>query len=665
MFKRFTIYSFVTKIFFRLTLVIVVIVLYPLHTRSQQASDCFNGIPVCSNTYVQPIPGSGFGGVMEIGTGNTCLTNGETNSTWYIFRIQSAGSLLFQIDPMNTQDDYDYIVYNLTGNNCSDVVNGVIQPVRCNYSSAPGTTGLTQGVTNNFSNAAGANQCAPLAALQDETYARMVNNFTATNSGYTLNFSGSAVIYDTQAPVFTGVQASDCSPKKVVLNFSEDVLCASVASDGSDFEVTGPSGVTVSSAIVAGCNAGVTGTTVKLIFTSTIQTTGTYHVRIRNGSDGNTVGDFCNNMIPAGASLDFTVNHIGPDVSIVSVTDQTCSALGAATAAITGGTPPFTYHWDTNPVQTSLTAHNLSAGSYEFEVTDAGGCVTNTTAHISLAGMPELTFTKFSVRCDSAFSGAATVNVQGGTAPYQYEWNTQPPQFTQTASGLETGSYIVTVTTADGCIVHDTVTIPVIGLPELNLFQTNVSCDGLTLGTASVTATGSAPFTYEWSTSPPQYTTQISGLVQGTYTVTVTDSVGCISTAHVNIGQGGMTVADSVTNLDCATIHNGTATVTAANGLAPYNYEWNTDPVQHGATAMNLAGGTYSVTVTDAGGCVETHSVTVSAPAPIVISITTVDAGCGQSNGSATLNVAGGYGPYSFAWTGMAQTDSFITGMPA
>ena len=408
------------------------------------------------------------------------------------------------------------------------------------------------------------------------------------------------------------------------------------------------------------------GTSVKINFTSPVTVTGTYQVKLRKGSDGNTVSDFCDNMINQGTGLSFTVQHIAPVASIAAETDQTCTMPGSAMAALTGGTPPFNYLWNTSPPQTGLTAHNLSEGNYHFEATDANGCIANATAQIQLAGMPELTFTKFSVRCDSAFSGEATVHVNGGTAPFQYSWNTQPPQTTQTATGLSVGSYIATVTTADGCVITDTVSIPVIGLPDLIVSHTNISCDGLTQGSASVAATGNSPFTYEWSTVPPQLASQISNLAAGTYSVTVTDSLGCMNNASVHIGHGGMSLATTTVNLHCATLHNGSATVAAANGTAPYHYEWNTDPVQQGATATQLAGGNYSVTVSDAGGCVETTSVIVTAPPEIIVTVSTTEAGCGISNGSASLNVAGGYSPYTFSWTTLpGQFDSVITGVAA
>src|SRR4051812_7844787 len=126
---------------------LIVFTLIPFLSAAQN-SDCLNAIPVCTNTYVQSLSASGFGSAMEIPAGSSCLTNGETNSTWYIFKIQSGGSLLFQIDPLHAQDDYDFILYNLTGNNCSDILNGTLQSVRCNYSSAPGATGLAQGITS-------------------------------------------------------------------------------------------------------------------------------------------------------------------------------------------------------------------------------------------------------------------------------------------------------------------------------------------------------------------------------------------------------------------------------------------------------------------------------------------------------------------------------------
>jgi gliding motility-associated-like protein len=647
-------------------LLLFVLLIIPNKAQCQQAQDCFNAITVCSNTYQQNIASTGLGTMQEIPSGTTCISNGETNSTWYMFRIEVGGSLMFQLNPLNAQDDYDYILYNITNHNCTDIMNGGVQPLRCNYSSATGNTGLASAATNTTSNAAGSNQCASITTAKDDIYALMVNNFTATNSGYGLNFSGTTVIYDAQPPAFTSAQSTTCSPDRVILNFSERIKCTSIASDGSDFTVSGPSSVVVTAAIGIGCNSTLLASEVRIYFSSPVTVQGTYTVHINQGSDGTTVSDFCDNMISTGAPETFTVLYNAPSATIVSRINETCTTLGSATGDASGGTSPYTYLWNTSPVQTTLTANNLSAGSHNFTVTDANGCTALIAAHILPVGLPVLTFTKFDVRCDLLFSGEATVHVTGGVAPYSYRWNTSPPQTTATAVGLEAGNYIVSVSTADGCTITESISIPIIGLPAVSITQQNVACNGLSLGTATVTATGTAPFTYEWNTSPPQFTLQISALAAGEYSVTVTDSVGCMIDVVVNIISGGMLLNTSAVALTCATAHTGQATVIASNGTPPYSYLWNTIPPQNTSTASMLAGGTYTVIVNDAGGCTGSATVTVVSPPIISININSNNADCSLNNGLAMATVVGGYAPYIYSWaTYPIQTNSFASNLAA
>src|SRR6185436_18673872 len=208
--------------------------------KAQSHQDCINAISVCTNTYVQTTSSAGFGNIQEIAAGATCLGNGETNSTWYMFSIQDPGTLLFQIDPLNTHDHYDFVLYKFNGN-CTDIVNGTVSPLRCNYSAAAGSTGLAQSSTGISVSSNGLNQCAPITVLQNEKYLLMVNNFTATNSGYTLTFSGTATIYDTEPPELTTTNITSCGPSMAYVYFSESIKCATIAANGSDFKVTGPS----------------------------------------------------------------------------------------------------------------------------------------------------------------------------------------------------------------------------------------------------------------------------------------------------------------------------------------------------------------------------------------------------------------------------------------
>ncbi|MGI8892362.1 MAG: gliding motility-associated C-terminal domain-containing protein [Bacteroidia bacterium] len=632
---------------------------------AQGPQDCINAITVCTNVYQQTTSFNGFG-VQEVNSSTTCLSNGENNSSWYIFSIQTGGSLLIQIDPVNQQDDYDFILYDITNLTCADIANGTANVVSCNFSSTPGSTGISASGTSNSQPSGGSNQNALLTVSSGQTFALMVDNFTSTTTGYTLTFSGTAAILDTDAPAMTNASINSCQADTITIQFTENINCSSISPNGSDFSITGPSSVSVSSAYGIGCNVNSTASAIVLVV-SPLTAAGTYTINVKNGIDGNTVSDFCGNFIDVGSTLTFNVPFVGPKVTIPFFASDTCSnGVGAAHSSVTGGTPPLSYFWNSSPPQTTPNASNLPVGNYTITVSDANGCTSTAQVFIIDSGSPALSVQKKDETCDSLNNGEATIIPGGGTGPFTYSWNTVPPQFTQTATGLTSGSYTCIVTGANGCTSTAVVHIGLSGKPSIQVGYTNVSCDSSVLGSASANASGFDPFTYQWSTSPPQTSQTISGLQQGTYVVTVTDIYGCTSEAIVAIGIGSINIFSSTTNASCGNAPDGTATLTVSDGIPPYSYAWSTNPVQTTATATGLLPGTYNVTVTDSVGCEETHSVTIVGPPSMVLNMATVKSSCITPDGSATVSVSGGNPPYTYSWnTTPVQTGATANNLAA
>src|SRR5690606_27128073 len=119
--------------------------------------------------------------------------------------------------------------------------------------------------------------------------------------------------------------------------------------------------------------------------------------------------------------------------------------------------------------------------------------------------------------------------------------------------------------------------------------------------------------TYHWNTQPVQTTATAGNLPNGTYTATVTDANGCTDTAMVVIYQTpSLILATASQNISCNGSANGSATVTANSGTAPFTYLWSTG--QTTQSISNLTPGTYTVTVTDSSGCTNNASVTITQP---------------------------------------------------
>jgi gliding motility-associated-like protein len=130
---------------------------------------------------------------------------------------------------------------------------------------------------------------------------------------------------------------------------------------------------------------------------------------------------------------------------------------GTAAAVPAGGTAPYTYSWNTSPVQTLVTATGLPAGTYTVTVTDANGCTATGSASITEPATIVLDFVPTDASCPDAEDGEITVNISGGTSPYIINW--ENGDLTPTSSNLAAGTYTVAVTDANGCGKLDSATV--------------------------------------------------------------------------------------------------------------------------------------------------------------------------------------------------------------
>ena len=335
-----------------------------------------------------------------------------------------------------------------------------------------------------------------------------------------------------------------------------------------------------------------------------------------------------------------------------SFTDVSCDggSDGTATVTPTGGTLPYTYLWSDG--QTSLTAIGLIAGSYSCVITDALGCsFTSPTVTVSQPLALTATSSFTDVSCDGGSDGTATVTPTGGTLPYTYLWS--DGQTSLTAIGLIAGSYSCVITDALGCSFTSptvTVTQP-LALTATSSF-TDVSCDGGSDGTATVTPTGGTlPYTYLWSDGQTSLTA--IGLIAGSYSCVITDALGCSFTSPtVTVSQPlALTATSSFTDVSCDGGSDGTATVTPTGGTLPYTYLWSDG--QTSLTAIGLIAGSYSCVITDALGCSFTSpTVTVSQPLALTATSSFTDVSCdGGSDGTATVTPTGGTLPYTYLWS--------------
>lgn len=307
----------------------------------------------------------------------------------------------------------------------------------------------------------------------------------------------------------------------------------------------------------------------------------------------------------------FASGHI---VTII-VTNLNCNNTcdGAATAIVSGGVGPFSYDWAPgNPAgEGTNNAFSLCAGSYTVTVTDINDMSTATTTLV-ISEPPLLTATASSTNTSScgACDGTATLGGSGGTPPYQYTWS-PGGMVTPTIFGLCSGIDTITITDSQGCTATALAVVSSGGGAPAIVLDTliNINCSGSSFGTINIHGAGGVmPYTYYWSNG--NTTPILSNVSAGTYTVIVADSTGCSSSASFTV-QNFSNLYVSITSTMANCNNNGAATVTAIGAHPPYSYLWNDPLNQTTATATNLAGGNYSVIVTDSLGCSISGYVTV------------------------------------------------------
>lgn len=345
------------------------------------------------------------------------------------------------------------------------------------------------------------------------------------------------------------------------------------------------------------------------------------------------------------------------DVTVFGVIDASCfgASTGEASALANGGSAPINYQWNDPGLQVGPTATNLPAGTWQVLVTDANGCQGTGSVAISQPAAFNASVTiDQSVACNGQSNGQATVVVANPNPLITYLW--QPSnQITATATGLTAGSYTVTLTISATCDTTIAVVITEPGvLSPLAVQNQAVTCSGGNDGVAIVSQTGGTPpFTYLWNDPNLQTTALATGLVSGTYVVTVVDANQCNAQSSVSITEPlPIAVSATTTAALCNGLPSGTATATATGGNGSYSFQWNDPLNQTGQTANGLLAGTYNVVVTDAQGCTGVlNGVVVTEPSPILVGGTVTNVSCfGASTGSVSATATGGTGLFNFQW---------------
>ena len=371
-------------------------------------------------------------------------------------------------------------------------------------------------------------------------------------------------------------------------------------------------------------------------------TSGMYAVTVYDQNGCSTLADI---EVPSPSGLNLTS----------SILEPTCyeSQDGSIDITVLGGNGPFEYNWS-HTLDNIEDPGNLQSGSYTVIVTDANNCSTSLETTLNAPEALTVNPTITEAFCGDA-NGAISLITNGGTAPYIFEWNNGSQG--ADINALLAGDYEVTITDSNNCtlIENFSVTTPnalQASMEILHPLCTNESNGSLNL----IVSGGQTPYVYEWANGLGN-TSALSNLPADSYTVTITDALGC-SEIITSVLENPTELSASFESTFAACGNaNGSIDLSVSGGQAPYNFNW-----QGGVGTMedpsNLDAGIYEVLITDSNGCTFEGSTEILSPPPFFINdITVVSACAGDNTSMINLNVEGGISPYQYNWSNGAITE--------
>ena len=223
-------------------------------------------------------------------------------------------------------------------------------------------------------------------------------------------------------------------------------------------------------------------------------------------------------------------------------------------------------------LQSTDTVYNLVAGIYTATVIDSNNCETQAIVELIQPDSLDLTLSPTNISCFGGDDGILDLTVSGGVPDYIYDWSTG--EVDEDIDTLTAGDYTVFVTDLNGCLdsISTTLTEPIAPV-SLEESHVDVGCFGESTGSIDVSvAGGTPPYTYLWSNSAT--TEDLSDLIAGTYSLTVTDSLGCTEFLSVDISEplAPLSVILSPVDVLCTGDSTGSIDALVSGGTASYTY---------------------------------------------------------------------------------------------
>ncbi len=336
--------------------------------------------------------------------------------------------------------------------------------------------------------------------------------------------------------------------------------------------------------------------------------------------------------------------------------NATCSADsdGELKVIIQDGQEPFVYTWSNGATSSSI--QNLATGNYAVTIKDAKGNILTLKGEITAPPPIIINESAVNPSCSGLNNGSIALNVTGGTGAYTYLWSYGSIE--QDQSNLPSGFYTVTVTDSIGCSSVKAIVLTNGSLISAEASLSNPSC-AQTNGAIDVTPIGGiTPYTYLWSTGAT--TQDLQNVAAGSYLITITDAVGCLTRKIYTLGiNNTLLIQHSMTPTTCAGDNSGAIDLTISGGTPPYTIQWQDGPTTEDRSGLTV--GFYQVTVTDAAGCSTQSTIGVNKK-PLQVSSIVKQPTCAQGLGSISVTPTDGVPPYTYLWSN-GETGNVIDGL--
>lgn len=263
------------------------------------------------------------------------------------------------------------------------------------------------------------------------------------------------------------------------------------------------------------------------------------------------------------------------------------------------------------------------------------------------------------VSCEGATNGSVSLEASNGTAPYAYIWADGTMDSTNMMLG--TGTHYFTITDANGLNLNDSITLTAPVVINVSLDSVPfMNCDNSTSQINSQVNGGDGLYSYEWSndaTSP-----NLAGVLPNTYMLTVTDNTGCIGSDTIVLPNTGSSpeLSLDIKPITCRHDNDAAIDLTVMGGVPPYTYQWS--PSSTMEDIDGLSAGTYSILVTDDGGCAAFSSVEITQPDLFELFPEPTPATQGNNDGAVNVLPEGGVAPYTYAWD-TGDSTQFVQGL--